>query len=299
MSAHAVSCGRIFLSACCVFGVVAGGIAQEKPVSLAWKFNRGESQKVEMLQNVDVQMSIAGQNVNSTTSNKSWMTWDVSDVTKEGHATIATTIDRMTLDIGGAVEIHFDSDDKEKQEAQAEAIAKMIRPLIGVEMRQKMLTTGKITEVTIPDSIKEAMDSMGTGGSQMLESVSRNATLEFPEKALRAGDSWSNTFETKSAVGLVTVDTTYTYKGLVNVEDKPLHLFDVDLQMKFADGENPSGAKIEIVKQSTDGKMYFDAAAGRIDHSSVKQNVEMNISAGGQNIQQTMRQTIEMRFTEA
>ena len=53
---------------------------------------------------------------------------------------------------------------------------------------------------------------------------------------------------------------------------------------------------IAIDEQDTNGSIYFDAKAGRMHSSDVKQNVKMTISANGQTIIQTLNQNATGSF---
>lgn len=275
-------------------------LAQSDGVKLSWKFTEGQKYNVDMIQKMGVEMNLGGNPVKTQTSNNSYMTWNVTEMKADGGAIVNTTIDRMTLSVEGPMgNVQFDSNDEEDAAGQAEQMAKMLRPMIGVQMSQTMQENGEITEVNIPDAVKTVMQAAGPNGADMLGTMSKNATLQFPDKPLQIGDSWSKTIETKSPAGKMTIDNTYTYQGLGMEDTRPLHQFDVEMKMAFAEGTGPAGSTITILNQDTDGKLFFDAEKGRIDHSSVKQNVQMNISVAGQNLQQTLTQDIQMHFRDS
>ena len=157
-----------------------------------------------------------------------------------------------------------------------------------------MNSTGKILDIEIPQSIRDTL--AGTGMADLIETSSKNATLAFPAEPLKLEDHWTVDTESETPAGKVTIKSTYTYKGTVTKNNKELHHFDVDIEMAF--GENPMGATIEITEQEANGALYFDAEAGRIDHSEVDQDVKMTISAGGMTMNQVLKQDVKLTFKE-
>ena len=266
------------------------------PATLTWKFEEGDQCQVEVEQNLVMQMSVGGNPMNTSTKTTSTITWEVTGVSDEGNADIKTTIDRMSLDMDGPMgKANFDSDDEADEGGQAQGIGASLRPMIGVEMMQKMEASGKITEVEIPDSLKAAMEGRGQSG-QMMESIIKGSSLEFPTETLQVGATWDKETKTKSPMGEISILNTYTYRGIDT--ESSFHVIDVDVKMQFGEGGGPAGAKIDVTNQSTEGKIFFDEQKGRINHSFVDQNVDMNITVGPQAIQQTLKQQMAVRFKD-
>ena len=245
---------------------------------------------------MEMKMSIAGNNIRNGNTTKTWMTWECADVT-DGIASIESTIDRMTMDmVTPSGPIQFDSDNKEDS-PQAAAIGQSVRGLIGKKMTQTMNDRGEVLKVELGEAGEAIGNLGGPQMSEMVKQMSKQASLTFPEKALKVGDSWNEVADTPSPAGQVRVTRTFTYKGMGAAERKNLHHFDVDLKMEFT--APPGGAQVDVVEQSTKGNLYFDEAEGRVVDSEVLQNVKMRISTGGQQIDQTLNQTIKMKITEA
>ena len=264
-------------------------------VKLQWKFETGSETKIEMTQKQEMAMEILGQKNQSTSETKSWISWKVDSV-KDGVATVKSSIDRMVLNTKTALgNQQLDTDVAEGTPGQDAGMGKMIRPLIGQPSEQKMLPSGAITDVKVPPAMKQIA---GMGGSGMIEAISRNATLEFPEDPLKIGDSWSNAFDVPSPIGAMKLVTTYTYRGEDESKGKTLHVFDSDVKMEFVTGDQPSPVSVTVAEQDTQGKLYFDAGVGRLHSSSVTQNVTMKIKAQGQAFDQKIKSETTLAFKD-
>ena len=283
-----------------VFSVPAAlpASAQTDEVQLKWKFREGQQLSAMLEQKIDLQISVNGQTIRTKNNSSSWMRWNVRSV-ENGKAEVAVTIDRMTLDINTpAAAVLVDTDNKEQTSAAAETMAKGLRPLIGVEMSQTMLSSGLIEDVTIPDEALTALKNVtGLRMGDFVKNLSKNSTLAFPDGPLKIGRSWTRSTVAPSPVGEVSVTHKYTYQGKKKVEGKELHAFDADVKMKFANADG--GPNIEIQEQSTAGTLYFDELAGRLNHSEIEQKVKMQISVGAQKIDQTLTQTARFSMTES
>ena len=91
------------------------------------------------------------------------------------------------------------------------------------------------------------------------------------------------------------IKSTYTYQGREKIENKDLDVIDVDMTMTFETPKD-SQASIEILDQSTEGKMYFDAANGHTTSMKIDQSMTMEITYSGQKINQTMENKTEGKF---
>lgn len=272
--------------ACCFLGTGASAQAQTDGVRLAWKWNAGEKMIIESVQDVSTDMKIQGQEIKSTNTTKTWMTWEVQEADSEGTGTVKSVIDRITIDMNTPMgEIEYDSSKDEENGPQVEMIARNLRPMIGGEITQTVTSGGLVKEISFGESLKKSFSDLGGEAMvRMFEEFTKNATLMFPEEPLKVGDSWERTTTSETPAGNVTLSFTYTYQGLETVESRKLHKFDVDAKMDFATDT------VTINDQSTKGEVYFDAEAGRLDHSRVEQDIDMTVSERGQEIRQSIKQ---------
>lgn len=275
------------------FLVVSAPSAFAQSVNLQWKWNAGDKLVVESEQDIEMTMTVGGQEMQTTNTTTSWMTWEVEKIDDNGNGVVNTVIDRIVMDMVTPMgNMNYDSSEGDTGgNPQLEMIAESLKPMIGAATTQTMSTRGEVVAFEMGEGVKESLDAMGGGQTgEMFEQISKNASLEFPEGSLTVGDSWDKSVTTNSQAGNVSVNTTYTYQGEVSVEGQKFHKFDVDVKMDFAQ------PMITIDEQSAKGELFFDAEAGRIDHSRVEQDVKMTISQGGQEIKQNLKQIATFSF---
>ena len=276
---------------------VVAAQAQSDGVQLEWKFKKGQRMALEMEQAMVLQVSVAGRDVETNNVTKSFMTWVCDDIDEEGVYTIGATIDRMTMDLKGPGATRFDTDEGEET-GQGNAAGQSVRPMIGVKIKHTMNSRGEVLKIEMPEKMAANLGQLaGPGMGDMVKDMSKQTTLAFPAAPLREGESWTLDSESSSPAGKIAISKTYTYQGIVKQDKKTLHHFDVDVQMEFI--TSPGGAVIEITDQSTTGNIYFDAEAGRVDHSDVEQVAKFTITVGPQKWEQVLTQTVGMKMKEA
>jgi hypothetical protein len=268
--------------------------------SLAWKFAEGDVIKMEMTQEVIVEMIANGQEMNQATETVNEMTMEVAAVDSEGVATVNNTISRMkTKSSAMGMEMEFDSDSSEELEGPSKMIGDMLRPMIGPTMTQKMSADGKVFDVEVPEEMMEGAKANPQMGAMFnkgtLEEMAKKAAVEFPESNPEIGYDWDVTAEIAMGPMVVATDTNYIYQGVAMIDGKPLHKIEADIKMSFPDGV--MGGEVEIVNENSKAFFYFDGVAGQMSHSELDQDVEMVISVAGQEVEQHLKQKMKMVMT--
>lgn len=284
--------------------MVSTAWGQEGDVELRWKFEPGRVIHVEMSQDMNMIMNMAGQKMETVNKSSNWMTWKVDSVNEDGTARVLTVIDRATSDIEvpGQGKSHFDSSDPEQNSGPSgEQLEKVYRPMIGVETSTVMKPTGEITEVQIPVESLDGLEQAGGGvslGKETLERLTRDASPAFPDQVAK-GDSWSRDSEmAMPGMGKLLLKTTYTYEGTEQIDGRELHRIGMDIKMEFALDPAGGDISVEVVDQKNSGFIHFDNNAGRIESTTMNQDMTMQIEAQGQVIAQSLVQKVTTRFSE-
>jgi hypothetical protein len=90
-----------------------------------------------------------------------------------------------------------------------------------------------------------------------------------------------------------------TYAGPEEVEGKPLQRINIGVRAKIVPKEAGGAMQIAIKDQKAEGALYFDAAAGRLSHSLLVQDMTLQIKTGDRTIDQRIEQAVKMRITPA
>jgi hypothetical protein len=312
--------GALLIALVALGGVVASSVQAEEP--LRWKFKVGEKLDYNMVQ--EMQMSASGaalpQEMKTSMRQEMNMTWDVQGVDdKSGEAVIRQKFDRvkmkMSTPVGG---FEYDSKSEEAPTGLGAMIAPMYKAMTEGEFEITMTSRGEVKDVKIPEQVLTALKNspnaaaMGDiASADGFKKMISQGALVLPEKPPKKGETWTTKVEMKNpAVGKQTVETTYRYDGTKDIKGTKFAVIKPQLKMEF---ENQAAAKagepqqpaaqqnmqMKIKDQNSDGEVLFNIAAGRLQSTSLKQNVTIEASVNGQPIQQKIDQKIDVTVTPA
>ncbi|HVT29291.1 MAG TPA: DUF6263 family protein [Lacipirellulaceae bacterium] len=312
---------RPFFVVLVAFGNVAVASFVYAAEPLRWKFKVGEKLNYDMVQ--DMTMSVSGPQIpqmNTSMHQTMNMTWDVQGVDeKSGEAVIRQKFDRlamkMTSPLGG-----FDYDSKSDQAPTglAAMIAPMYKAMTDNEFEITMTARGEVKDVKIPPQVLTALKS-SPGAASMGEFMSPDGfkkmisqgALVLPKDPPKKGDTWSTKVEMKNpAFGVQTVQTTYTYEGMKDIKGTEYAVIHPKLTMKFDNQPKPAAGgqpqqpqqqqvQMNIKDQSSDGQVLFNAKAGRLQSTTLKQDVTIDATVSGHTMQQKIEQKIDVTVTPA
>jgi hypothetical protein len=295
----------LFVATCLLIPFGNAGFAADE---LIWKFAVGNEYHYQMVQEMDMSMDLGPGGVTTTSMKQTMeMKWKVEALDENGVATVTQKIDRMQMDITapGQDTVHYDSASDETPQGFAAMLAPMLIALTSEKFTVTMLPNGEITSVDIPKSFLEAI-SRGPGAAMMggfateegFKNMATQGSLTLPkEEDLVAGHEWSTSMEIANpATGKVSIDTTYRYTGPQEIDGQQFEVFVPTIKTEFG-GEGAVSA-IDVTKQETTGEILFNRSAGRLESSTIDQQMEMVITAAGNEINQTIDQKITFKIIE-
>jgi hypothetical protein len=198
-------------------------------------------------------------------------------------------------------------------------IAPMYKAMTEGEFEITMTSRGEVKNVKIPDQVLTALKNspnaaaMGDiASAEGFKKMISQGALVLPKDAPKHGETWTTKVEMKNpAVGKQTVETTYRYEGTKDVKGTKFAVIKPQLKMEF-DNQPPAAKEgqpqqpaaqqnmqMKIKDQTSDGEVLFNIAAGRLQSTSLKQNVSIEASVNGQPIQQKIDQKIDVTVTPA
>ena len=275
----------------------------ESPIQLAWKFNEGDKLDLSIVQDMEMEMTVLGNEVKTKMNMVMTMEWAVNEADEKGAYDVTQTFKRMkmTMDAPPPIgKIELDSDAKEKPEGLAATIYSAVKPLIGAKFTLAIDGTGKVSAVSVDDETKKALaDNPQLEqflSEDSLKTVLSQAGALLPAKPVKSGDSWDFETEVKSQVGMMKMAGKNTLAGVIDREGKRLAKVDLESTIEL----EPDGPlKLTLKEQEAKGSLLFDIAAGRLAESTMVQKMTMSIDAGGMTIEQTINSTTRLKVTEA
>ncbi len=276
---------------------------------LRWKLNPGEAIRVSFNQDMTMSTNMMGNELKSGADMGMVLRWDVAQVAPNGVLAIRQQIERLTMRMespGGGGPIRYDSAAGGELTGMNKALASSMEPLIGVQFDQQMTNRGEILDVKLTPDAQAKLAKQPTGAQlkemfskEGMKSLLHQAATVLPEKPVKPGDSWKGTTETKSPVGKLVMDMTYTYRGTVMDSGRPLERIDVGMMVRFAKQANEMGLNVSVKEQKNAGALFFDAELGRFVRTEMRQTMTLVTSIGPKEHQQSLDTMLTMKFANA
>lgn len=303
------------LIAVCGLSLVAAPLRADEP--LRWKFTAGEDLVLRVEQTFDMEMQIPNQDKPVASSGKTTMEMSVhvESVDDSGTARLKMGVKRMQMGIKGpGIDTTFDSDhaDKDADSPLSQTMGSVFEAMKKLDYSFSMSPEGKMSDIKVPEGALDAFKGLpgmeqyaGLLNEETFKEsftkISGSGWLAFPDKALALGDTWKQEGVIQDAlVGKQTMLSEYKFEGPVEQDGRTLEAIGVVLTMDFeapADGKAP--VKIDITEQEQKGTIYFDRAAGRLDHGEMKMKMTMDLETMGQHITQTIVSTTKSTLAPA
>ncbi len=291
-----------------MLAVVLTGLAAapaRAQVTLRYKFKEGETLKYTVEQRMNMNGNVAGNDITMEMGMNMDMTWKVLSVNKDGSAKLTQTIDRvrMTMKAGPLGEVDIDTkSDKEPSDPIGKAMAPIFKAMAGAEFTMTMTPLGEPKDVQVPEKVLNAVKNAGGGlpGASLspddLKQMVNQGGLVLPEKPVKKGDSWTHSSNMAMQGMKMKVDTKATYEGETTEGGKKLQ--EISLAPKMTTEGGPAGVEIKLKNQESKGKALFDNDKGRVVETELNQNMDMDLSAGGQSFTMKIRQTVTMKLAK-
>ncbi|WP_165069597.1 DUF6263 family protein [Paludisphaera rhizosphaerae] len=294
---------RALATALGLAAILATAPAALADAPLRWKFTKGETIRYTLVQKTDTRMKAGDKEAGQTIQQASDVRWTVDDVSPEGVAQMTQANERIKIKMEVAGQPPFEFDSAEPDKAQegpiAAQLSSMFKAVAGLQYTFKMDPRGRIDSVSIPQKSLDSLKQSFTGPMATLfseESVKKMITqsiLIFPEEAIADGKGWSEESKLPLAqFATVVTDKTYTVVGPEANAPGRVKIA-LDAKMKLEDLQNPQ-LQVEIKEQKSDGSYAFDKEKGRLDSSHVKIKMVQLITVGGNQLEQTIENTMDM-----
>ena len=271
-------------------------LAQEQ---LAWKFSAGESLKYVVKQNMKMTINVADKPQQIAMNQTMDMQWKIENVdAASGDVNMGQTVERVQMDSqGGPIGVmKFDSSSTEAPDTPyGKAIADIFKKLIGQEFGVHMLSTGKIDQVTVPESLLASLKQSGSTGNSLdeetLKQLMKQSAVMLPETPVNPGHIWDSTQQIEMPFGTMTVTSKLTFQGIDPSTGQARISIAPSISLKPKQGTE---VNLKLTKTEGRGSLLFDVARGRITKSDLELKMEMQTNSFGQVIDQTIEQRTSM-----
>jgi hypothetical protein len=297
-----------WIAALVFLALVVPVFAQDKPVTLKWKFVKDQPIYQEMKTETKQSMKVQGSDVNQSQEQTFYFSWTPEKQDGDNWIIKQKILGvKMKIDIGGT-KVEYDST------ASAPAgnpLADFFQKLVGSEFTITIDKDNKVKKVDGRDAFLQKLIGANPQMEGLLKQIlSEDALKEMAEPTfgvipageVTKGKHWERTSKLDMGpIGSYQNTYKYTYEG--EGADK-LHAIKVDTTVKYvppADNAMQGGANAlpfkikdaKLTSSNASGTVKFNAEKGRVESSDMKLDLkgELNIEISGQTTKVELTQT--------
>lgn len=203
----------------------------------------------------------------------------------QGNATLELMIEnaKMSAQFGDAKPLCYDS----KNPKDCPKVYQHMRPIIGRPLaRVQVSPLGKLLETRpqLPFSVLAKAKIVKADGS-FSEDTSQNFLVEFPEKAVKVGESWTDTFQVKVSVGR-SLKQNVTMQRSYELESVNGNLATIKLRTGLITPTRDGMILGQLIQMAPKGTIVFDLEKGRIlSRTLTIDKTEVGVINGGGSMQ--------------
>ena len=309
-------------TAVAVLAIPAGAYRQE--ATLAYKWTKGETLRYRMAQTTDTTMSGLPGGMPDVTLNQvlnQAFKMTVDDLAADGVVTLSQVFESMRMEVTTpAGKVVIDSATPPAGAAPQEQIAhKIFAALVGEPLTVVLAPSGKVQKVegfnrlidkmaaSVPSdpAASAAIRQLKAGmGDEQMNAMFSQGFPQFPQRALKAGDTWSTSASMPNPVfGAVNTTTELTLASIDGRTAKLLAKTKMERDPKAEGMQAPMGMKPDMGPSTGEAEMFFDIANGRL--RSATANIVMPLSMSGTapdgtpvNMKTNAKSTVKMELIE-
>jgi hypothetical protein len=282
-------------------------LAQDKPVTLKWKFVKDQPIYQEMKTETKQTMKVMGSDVNQSQEQTFYFSWTPKEQKGDDWIIVQKILGvKMKIDIGGT-KVAYDST------AAAPAgnpLADFFQKLVGSEFTITVTKDNKVAKVEGRDAFLQKLIGANPQMEGLLKQILSEEALKemaeptfsvIPAGEVTKGKSWERPSKLDMGpIGSYQNTYKYTYEGQTDKLDG----IKVDTTVKYvppADSAMQGGANAlpfkiksaELKSSNASGSIKFNADKGRVESSEMKLDLkgELNIEISGQTTKVELTQT--------
>ena len=267
--------------ACAVVAVPSARVVRQD-VTLRYKWTKGETLRYRMTQRTTSTISgLPGSEGGMTVEQTLSQVWKeaVEDVAADGTTTLRATFESITVDMSMPMgRMAYDTEHPESASDPGSMLKTMFANLIGESFTVALSPAGVVQRV---DGLTRLADKMFAslpanavpmlGGFRqamsddaMKQNMSQ-AYLTFPDRPLKAGDTWNDQVTTTNPMGPMTISSASTLKTVAGAADTQVVTVASTLTLRqdsSTPGAGPMGMTMKMGEATGDRETLFNVAVG-------------------------------------
>jgi hypothetical protein len=252
-------------------GNSGGGMNNDGSISLKFNFQKGTKYKYIVKNRQTISEELMGKQISVDQDMGMESTYSVTGAEGDNKK-LSVTYDRITMKSNNSFRnMSYDSDDTAHSSPEMRRLGDMLHRTFSMTVNEK----GQIVAL---DGFKELMPGSGENvpiSDSSLRSMMQQAFYIYPDKPVKPGDTWNNSY--KASLGIVDMNTDNTFK-LISVKDGIAH---IEMSSKISSQPNNE----EQVKMSLEGVqtggLDVDIASGLLVGSVLSQQIKGTFEMNG------------------
>ncbi|HEX3626414.1 MAG TPA: DUF6263 family protein [Verrucomicrobiae bacterium] len=288
--------------------VTSGGSATTGPIDLKLKWQAGKryDMKVDVDQTTDVKTP-NGPNHSEIKVTQNFHYSPLKDLDNGGHE-VEMDFDNQSLDVfqNDKDVLSYDSTQKKSTPpaGPSAAVAAVMGAMLGVPLDYTFAANGALEKIDGVDALTNRINAALPDQRQQmsLQQLFDDDTLKqygtfseaLPDHPVNVGDSWSSSHDINNPAGVLTVDSTYTFKDREqhNGYDCVHLLLNGNIKTKTASAAT-IGAVVKIGKGAINGEAWFAPDLGMVVDLKNDQDLTLNITTRTMNLTENMKVKME------
>lgn len=270
---------------------------------LRWNFRAGEKLNYSLIQNMDSATKIGEETLNTSFDQTIDMSWQVQSSAANGDAVLSQVFDRVRLKMVGppAGTVEFDSNESVvgKDNPIQRTLHEVFNKIVGESFEVSMKATGDITDVKIPQSLREAVAQSAAGrqgaiNQQMMTDMMKHASVLLPAGSVKPGAQWNTTQEMQMPFGKMTINSAMTYS---KKDTDGVAIIDFVPTVKI-ESRKDANLRPTLTGSTGRGRIKFDVARGRVKQTILELTLNMTVESNGRKLPQTIRNHTSMTLVQ-
>ena len=270
-----------------------GSSASSTPVDLKLKWEIGKH--YDMAMNLDQQMdyNVPGRPVHQGLKlTQGFQYLPLKDLDNGGHQ-VQLEFNRQNMDVNqnGKDVLNYDTSQSAPVETNGPAgmVAAAMHAMLGVPLTFTFAADGTVEKIDGTESMASAIGTAVPNQRvrmQLGQLYDEDTLKEYgafaqslPNHPVKVGDTWSESHDMNSPAGVLTVDSSFTFKNLEqhNGHNCAHIVFTGDIKTKSATASQ-TGAVVNIKKGTLDGESWFDPDLGMFVDINSGQDITLDIT---------------------
>ena len=256
--------------------------AQES-VKLRFQPKIGSSLYTEMKMDMNMDMQIKEQSINT----KMLMAFGI-DMKTKSRATDVNEVDfifdKITMNISNPMmNGNYNSEIENQADPFSQKMQESFKDLLKKPINMKISTLGALTE---PVDFQKLFPTLPTDKSAELKEQMNNQFIQFPEKAVKVGDSW---LASSPMAQIGVMELTYTVKSITKDV--------VNLTVVGIAKPNAKKSELQLKETAISGSATVDKKTGETLDSKLVMKLKMSVNAKGQSMDMEMNAFLNILAT--